>query len=380
MKWLTLRTTEDRGAWQRVLDACTPYDYYHLPEYHALAEEMGEGTAILLVHEEDDQTLALPLLLRPIDPTLDVEGEGGWYDATSVYGYAGPIHSAGEVSEAVRARFQRALTETLRAHRVVSVFSRLHPFLPQRALLAGLGDFRMSPTIAIDLTAPIDIQRSQMRGNHRVGISKLRRTGYTCQRDADGTYFDDFCRIYRETMERVQADPRYFFSPVYFERLRQALGTRLHLFVCHKAERVVAAGLFFACHGIVQYHLSGTATEALALAPVKLIVDDVRLWAVEQGLRVLHLGGGTGGRSDDSLFHFKRGFSAQTHEFAAWRWVVFPDVYQRLCDQQARRNEWLGRQVADAEFFPAYRCPALPQGSPEPGAGSLPSMTSGGTP
>ena len=47
------------------------------------------------------------------------------------------------------------------------------------------------------------------------------------------------------------------------------------------------------CHGLIQYHLGGTLNEALKLAPMKLLVNEVRLWGISQGHRAFHLGGGT---------------------------------------------------------------------------------------
>ena len=118
----------------------------------------------------------------------------------------------------------------------------------------------------------------------------------------------------------------FFFSPAYFERFREALDSRLHLFVCLLEHRPVCAGLFVACNGILQFHPGGTLSEALQRAPMKLLIDEVRLWGTSQRMRIFHLGGGA-----TPLLHFKKGFSDRTHELSVWRWVLFPEVYQRLC-------------------------------------------------
>jgi hypothetical protein len=92
----------------------------------------------------------------------------------------------------------------------------------------------------------------------------------------------------------------------------------------------------------------------------------VRLWGIRQGLRVFHLGGGVTPHPDDTLLYFKMGFSDRTHEFATWRWVVFPEVYQRLCAEKVRRDERHRLQVANPFFFPAYRSPGVPLPGPTP--------------
>src|SRR5260370_14520413 len=103
--------------------------------------------------------------------------------------------------------------------------------------------------------------------------------------------------------------------------------------------RIISGGLFIECDGILQYNLGGTLTEFLKLAPMKLLVDEVRLWAVARGLRVFHLGGGVTPRPDDALLHFKLGFSPRTHEFSVWRWASSPDAYAKLCRDKAAWNE-----------------------------------------
>jgi hypothetical protein len=355
-------TVRQADKWMSTLEECAPYDFYHLPAYHALAEEQGEGAARLFVYCEGIYRIALPLLLRDLDgPWRSPSLETGDMDATSVYGYAGPVCHHPSIPDTVVRDFQTALCGWLSDLGVVTVFSRLHPLLPQRALLAGLGDFAVSRTVSIDLTLPPDVQRCGIRRSIREAIRKLRRSGLTCVEDADGSYMEDFCRIYHATMHRVGAAERYFFPRSYFERLRAALGPRLHLFVSLQGGEAVCAGLFVACQGILQYHLGGTLDAALKLAPMKLLVDEVRLWASAQGLRVMHLGGGTTASLDDPLLFFKQGFSDRFHEFAAWRWIVMPEVHQRLCEAKARWNERHDLQPAVPHFFPAYRCPCVPR-------------------
>ena len=121
-------TTRHAYEWLRVIEQCAPYDFYHLPQYHALAEGLGEGSARLLVYTEGNHVIAFPLLLRSFD---GVEASGaigsGWMDATSVYGYPGPVKSTEAIPAAVVANFQAALRERLRAWRSGDGFFAFQP-------------------------------------------------------------------------------------------------------------------------------------------------------------------------------------------------------------------------------------------------------------
>jgi hypothetical protein len=347
-----------RAQWMDVLAQSFQYDFYHLPGYHALAEEQGEGRAHLFVYTVDSYLVALPLLLRPLESVPGLEQIGaGWWDATSVYGCAGPVVSEADVPASVVHNFQVVFHEALQERHIVAVFSRLHPFIPQRALLSGLGEYvPMGQTVSIDLTLPVEVQRAQYRRKYRQEINKLKRLGATCVHDQNRVYLDEFIELYYESMHRVQAAEVYFFDRTYFEGLVAELEANIHLFVCLLENKVMCAGLVTLCDGIVQNHLLGVRSEFHKLSPTKLLYDMTRLWANECGAQVFHLGGGTGAR-EDSLFQFKAGFSKRRHEFAVWRWVLLPGIYEPLCQEKAQWNKRNGLIPVSSGYFPAYRCP-----------------------
>ena len=352
---------QEGDRWNEIIRRSFQYDFYQLAEYHALAERRGEGQAQLFVHERGAEFIALPLLLRPLN---DVEGlaaeQRRFYDATSVYGYAGPVASVANPHEELIRGFHRELQERAQTLGIVAAFSRLHPLIPQRGILGGIGaSHAVGQTVSIDLSLPLDTQRAQFRKNHKEGINRLHRAGVECIEGASGRYLDAFVAIYRETMTRVGAADLYFFERSYFESLMRMVGGTFHLFVALKDGEVIGGGIFSKCDGIVQYHLGGTRSDALKIAPMKLVFDRVRLWATEQGQRVFHLGGGVGSQQD-SLFAFKAGFSETRHNFSVWRWIVMPDAYE---DLSSRKDEWgraAGLVPVAPGFFPRYRAPFAP--------------------
>jgi dTDP-4-amino-4,6-dideoxygalactose transaminase len=332
------------------------HDFYHLPQYHRVEERRLKAAALLFSYCESDYLIALPLLLRSVGETVL-----GWNDATSVYGYGGPVASHKRIPESVIQNFQAALREALLERRVIAVFSRLHPLIPQQDLLSGLGEYRTSgQTISVDLTQSLQKQREQYRSTIRGIIKKRHQQGsVVCLNDPEKRYLTEFVSIYEETMRRVNAADTYFFGEDYFNDLARELRSILHLFVAMVGGKAAAAGIFTICDGVVQYHLGGTRNEFLKLSPMTLLFDTVRLWANKIGAHAFHLGGGVGAK-EDSLFHYKAGFSNRRHDFATWRWVVAPETYRELCERQAQSNQLQGLEPASAEYFPTYRCPTVP--------------------
>lgn len=348
--------THDEQEWLDVLSKIPRHDFYHLPQYHALEEKFGKGTAYLFAYSEGPYHIALPVVLRSIDNARGLEHHRDqWLDASSVYGYVGPVASHPEVPRQVIENFQSNLRDALTEMEVVTVFSRLHPLLAQEHLLQGLGKCKPSGrTVSIDLTEPLAAQQHKYRKGHRSDISKGRSRGVVCREDVKMSHLENFVEIYRKTMERVKADTFYLFDQHYFEALISALGDKIHLFVALLGNEMIAGALIVEYNGIVQYHLGGANENFRNLAPIKLILDAVRVWATDQGLQTFHLGGGVGSR-EDSLFYFKSGFSDSRHDFYTWQWVVLPKVYEILCRERLSWDQDHGFPSASSEFFPYYR-------------------------
>lgn len=335
-------------AWGELLSQALGYDFYHLPAYHEMAEARGEGEAVMCAYRDGEYTIAMPLLLRRINDAQGIADCVG-LDATSVYGYCGPIVSQPPPARVVQ-RFQTEVRRALEERNVVSVFSRLHPLLPQIGCLHGLGWLQPAgSTTSIDLRLAPQEQRARYRRNHKHGVNKLQRLGVACFADPDFQHLDHFIDLYQETMRRVGAGSYYFFDRAYFDRLRRALGRHLHLYVCCHDGRAICGGLFVHTDEIVQYHLGGTDGGYLDWAPMKLLFDTVRRDFTGGGASRFHLGGGLGAQRD-SLFHFKKGFGGDEHVFVLWKWVVQEAAYEELC-----RQRFGDEQDGSGAFFPRYR-------------------------
>jgi hypothetical protein len=342
--------------WNAILARCKVYDFYHLATYHQIQTRKSNSQGVLLVYEEAESVVALPLLLRPLksiegilDPLV------GYYDATSVYGYAGPITNKDWADDAFFARFSDALTNTLYDIRVIAAFSRLHPLFHNDAGLDVGEILPLGETISIDLTSsPIEDQFRAFRKSHRYEIRKARKEGVEAFHDAEWIYYDDFIRLYASTMERVNADNYYFFNQSYFDALREALGNHIHLFVAKQSNTIISGALFTLQGDIVEYHLSGSSTDQLHHAASKLVIDEARLWAIKQGAQVFHLGGGLGSQ-EDSLFLYKSGFSKRRHRFKIWKHIVNIELYRKAVEQRQDKLTEQGLQLRLDGFFPAYR-------------------------
>ena len=346
----------DADNWNRILRKAYQFDFYHTLEYHLIAEKRGKGKPILFSYEDDDFCIALPLLLRNInhDGVLLPHSQD-LFDVTSVYGYGGPVFSHKKLPSEIIKKFSVSLIDILCSMQVVSLFSRLHPLI----LIDPTFDTCfmrkvIGQTVSIDLTIPKEDNRARYRADHRQGIKRLKKEGFSCVEDTELTYLDDFVRIYHETMSRVEAHPLYLFDKSYFEDLLKNMNGMMHLFVCMQDTKVTCAGVFSLCKGIVQYHLSGSCSQFRKYAPMKLLIDFVRDWGIEHHAHTFHLGGGVGSK-EDSLLEFKSGFANQRHEYSVWEKILMPEEYKLLCAKKNDDNKTNNVSKSRDYYFPFYR-------------------------
>jgi hypothetical protein len=339
---------EGAPAWDAFL-ADVEHDVYHLPGYAALSAGMepagSHATPHAVIVVDGERGMLLPILLR------QVSNAQGARDATSPYGYPGPLFR-GAADQAFLADASAALVAHLADENVVSLFVRTHPLLnPDVDGLAAVGSIvEHGQTVSIDLTASTDELWGATRPGHRSDVKLAIQRGARAFLDESWTHESAFVRLYQATMARLEANHGYQFGADYVRSLRAVLGPRLHLGVVEVDGHIAAAGLFTEACGIVQYHLSGSDPAFARLAPTKLMLHHVREEMKRRNDRVMHLGGGVAA-ADDSLFRFKAGFSNRRQPFRTWRVIVDPERYAALSgavDPSADPADTSG-------FFPIYR-------------------------
>ncbi len=341
--------------WTGVLEQ-VEHDFYHLPRYAETCAKPSNAEAMAFHIEEEGNHLFLPMIARPL-PDFGDQGLQAWRDASSPYGYPGPIiagpERGGPNKPGFATRAVRALLERMQEMAILTAFVRFHPLLdPPLEPFSATGELVLhGRTVSIDLRLPAEQIWRETRRNHRSQIAQLRESGAIVERDSAWTHFDEFLHAYQATMDRVGAQQSYYFDRSYYEGLRAALGDRAHLFIMRFGDRTAAAAIITEVCGIVQYHLAATFSDFVKQHPQQLMFHEVCLWAKERGNRVLHLGGGLGGQEDD-LFHFKAGFSPLRHPFHTWRARSDATLYKRvvsLWEQKMRPDS------VDPVFFPPYR-------------------------
>lgn len=332
----------EKEIWNHYVREARLADLYHTRDYHLLDTQ---GEPFLFVYETADLFIAFPMIKRPIEGS-------SYFDCTAVYGYTGPISNVdfSEIPLNICYEFEKLFEAYLRSANFVSVFCVLHPLSNQQFLLRQSDRLiQVGKTIAVDLQQTLEEQRMGYRRPIRMKINQLRRKGFEVRLADSAEQLQQFAQIYRENMIKVGASTKYLFDDAYFEDFMNASDFKPELLLAYYQDQPVAGAMVALTNDIMQLHLAGTRVEFFRESPMKLLFDEACLLGRAREMRFMHLGSGVGG-NEDSLFHFKRGFSEKLCNFTTWRYIVDEDVYETLVNEKLA-----GRPRPETSLFPLYR-------------------------
>ncbi|HWW39031.1 GNAT family N-acetyltransferase [Pedobacter sp.] len=335
-------TLSQKEEWISYVQRSVNCDFYHSWNYHALEYT---GTPLLFVEDNGEDFIAFPFVKRSIPET-------DYYDLTSVYGYCGPISNRPftDLSDELMVSFRDAFLVYLKEEQIISVFSRLHPFFNQNALLSKFGGvWENGQVVAIDLTVPLCVQESQYQDRVSRKIRQLKQRGFYVKEATTEEDIQTFTAIYTANMMRLDASDCYMFDQEYFKRLLRCeeYDARL-LFVYDETNLPVCGATIVSKNQIMQAHLLGTRKEFLHDSPAKLLTHEITLLGRAQGVKYYNLGGGLGFKKD-SLFEWKSHFSKVTFDYYSWRYIADQGTYDALLVQMDIDPE------SNVDFFPLYR-------------------------
>ncbi|WP_290774650.1 MULTISPECIES: GNAT family N-acetyltransferase [unclassified Exiguobacterium] len=337
------RLIRDPREWDALV-ATYQLDCYYEYAYFELAKEHDEIPE-LFYYPTEFGTLIYPYLRRRIPGTL-------FEDITTPYGYGGPsfkgIWSLDQIREA-RERFERYCNET----GIVTETVRFHPLLHNQEL----GQYWchqteiLQPTVTLELMDPFEMIESDFSQMTRRNIRKARREGVTIRLGRPEEY-GDFAHLYQMTMDKHQADARYYFNQTYFNHFADGRINNVLLLAEHDG-RIIAGCIVLTGRQFAHYHLGASDPASLVLRPNHLLFAEMIRWAKQAGFQALHLGGGTTRSNTDSLLAYKRSFSANQTFFGLGTSILDATIYERLTRQFERQHP----ETQMGHWFPLYRTP-----------------------
>lgn len=283
---------------------------------------------------EGDSVMLMPYMRGEIN---------GFYDFETAYGYGGPISNSDD-DNWNHCAF-RGIYDLLKSSNYLCGFTRFHPLLHNESLVEEESETRSikllydRKTIAIDTSGTCDdIWSTQINSKNRNMIRKAEKNELIFNAEYDYESYDEFIKLYDETMKRLNADEFYFFDRDYYYRLKENLKGQSFLGTIKKDGKLICAAIFMYSKAYGHYHLEGSDREYSGLGANNLLLWKAACEMNKLGIKEFHLGGGTSGAEDDSLYKFKKAFSPNEKSFYIGKEIFKPDEYERIAKVWEENN------------------------------------------
>ena len=171
---------------------------------------------------------------------------------------------------------------------------------------------------------------NEIHTKNRNVIKKGEKNGLEFVVDNDFKYLQEFEELYNSTMDKLEADGFYYFEPKYYEQLKSTIRNRFLGIVKHEG-KVIAGAIFFYQLPYGHYHLAGSDKASLKLSPNNFLLWGAAKELINRGVEQFHLGGGTNGSEDNSLYQYKRKFSKHEYQFVLGKMIFNQALYDDIC-------------------------------------------------
>lgn len=324
-------------------------DIYFDPRLGEIYAELEGGVFREFFFENEGGRIRHQFIKRPI-PKPEGWKAGDVFDLTTPYGYGGPLvmdlESGGK--DRLLAGFQEAFAEFCREEQIVSEFIRFHPVAENALDFTPVYEvFKFNRTVGINLAGYDDPVQAEFTKSARKTTRQALRAGLTFGVEENPRTLSDFMDIYYQTMDRNDADSRYYFDAAYFDAFIEKMPEKVLKCKVFYEGKVIAMGFYLRSRDILHTHLSGTVTDFLHLSPAYVLRYGLTMWGKEKGYALIHNGGGTSGDPADSLYRFKQKFGQHTEfDFYLGKKIWNPEVYEELTGLTG---------TSASSFFPQYR-------------------------
>ena len=100
----------------------------------------------------------------------------------------------------------------------------------------------------------------------------------------------------------------------------------------------MAGAIFFYQLPYGHYHLAGSDKAYLSFSPNNFLLWEAAKELTNCGVQLFHLGGGTDGSEENSLFQYKKKFSKSEYQFALGKLIFNQKLYEEICEDWAKVN------------------------------------------
>lgn len=306
-------------------------DIYFTPDYYELYERNGDGKACCFIFESNNDTALYPFLINSVNQLGLLSQKEEYYDIEGAYGYNGVVSSS--YKKKFIESFYKSFSEYCKDNNIIAEFVRFHPILQNHKFSENHMDvFFNRKTVYLNLEQSYDdLWKYSYSSINRNMIRKARKINLSIITDVTDEDYNDFFRLYTETMKKKSADEYYLFSQNYFWNLRNTLNEN-HRLMKVQYEGKTTCMIILMIKGIyAHYYLSALDYGKKSFGSNNYILDAAIKLAISKCCKNFHFGGGDSREEDNTLLKFKSSFSKTKAEFYIGRKIHNKKIYDKIC-------------------------------------------------
>jgi lipid II:glycine glycyltransferase (peptidoglycan interpeptide bridge formation enzyme) len=330
-------------SWSNLLKEFEVIDCYYTYEYGSLFAQIEKGELRAAYIKESDNIIFYPFIERKIS---FLENS---YDIVTPYGYGGPFIKG---NPQLLKEFYREFETYCHKNNIITETIRFHPLYENYKYFNEVMDVDyIRKTVSVNLQGPISEIRSNYTSMTKRNIKKAKENGVICfVADKSEENINLFIDMYKETMDRNNADNYYYFKKDYFyNQLMDSDRSQTFLLFASTQNKIISGVMVLMGEEFAHYHLGASRTDSLGLKPNNALFDYMIEFCHNLGKKTLHLGGGY--KENDGLFKFKSSFSNTLyHNYYIGKKVHNSSIYDEIVNGMLPILDGTG-----TNYFPIYR-------------------------
>ncbi len=325
--------------------------FYNIKDFQALSATENSTSCYFLFSKNAQPIVIMPFYLREI--SVDNK-KSDFYDVTSPYGYSGPLFDPDNISEDVLKKFWESVDNWYAANHVVSEFIRFslnNNHLGYNGVLVP--SLRNVKGKILDEETQWNNFKPKVRNNYRKALQHNLSIKIYYQNIAKSE-IEAFYNIYIKTMQRTNADIKYFLPLSYFTDFISRNPENCALALVFKDDITISGELILVSSDTLYSFMGGTLADYFNCRPNDFLKIEIMKWARATNKKYYVLGGGI--TDKDNLYKYKKSFFSKDEDviYYTGRKIIDKTAYKTLVKSKTNFNVDL---ITDIEhnYFPLYR-------------------------